>query len=251
MFRNLKNFFRQYANSIAFFISLFSLIPALWGNEYAWITSLSIFVLICLIIGIRLLMAINTLTKYKYPSEFIANSSFYQLSTNDGIIIEYDTYRHIQCKRLISTEYPTHFKWSGSKNPEISSNLQVLGETKFAGSSIDADKALLIFKKPLSYNQTAVVHFKAICDDSDKKSASYLGTKVTQPIDIIHYRIILGYKPDNYNEPAILSRKSLKAQSWASYEQVATVQFNQKSKSYEHHLIYPELGYHYKLEWTK
>ena len=59
-------------------------------------------------------------------------------------------------------------------------------------------------------------------------------------------------KPDNYRSPASLKRKKIKTQTGsADYNILKTISFDETCKSYEYHLLEPEVGYFYRIEWEK
>lgn len=141
-----------------------------------------------------------------------------------------------------------NFKWSVSKLPQVSSKFQDVKSV--IQNETDYDYAILKFKRPLLYNETVVVHFRAETDDFDNTAKPYLDYRVDYFTNIIHYRIILKYK-DNYNKPAKILRKPVKSKLSADYEEIGSVQFDEKSKSYEYYLISPGPGYFYRILWEK
>lgn len=177
-------------------------------------------------------------------------SIFATFETIDSTHSTYETYRVIQSKRLILTHFDHEFKWSGTKEPLISSSIQKVGKIE-KGQQGEYDSVRLILKTPLLYNENTTLHFKAELDDVDNKAKPYLDFKVDMPINLISYRVILKNKPNDFCKPAFLSRKLINTDVPAEYEKLGSVQFDNATKSYQYTLIEPEVGYYYRLEWEK
>ncbi|WP_370425287.1 hypothetical protein [Tenacibaculum dicentrarchi] len=154
----------------------------------------------------------------------------------------------MQCKRPILSDYDYNFKWSGTHLPVITSNLQEVTNVVDDNNPSHYDKAVLKFKRPLTFNESCVIHFKSQLDDTDKQSDTHVSNRILRPVDVIHYRIILKYKDSNTN--AILERKKNDAVS-QNFEKIREIAFDLDSKSYEHHLLNPELGYIYRIRWDR
>lgn len=134
--------------------------------------------------------------------------------------------------------------------PVISSELQEIKHLTFSDTN-QYDKAVLLLKRPLKFNETATVHFKAVTDDFDNKAQPYLDYKVNSDINVIHFRVTLKNKDENYSKPAKLLKKPIESVIPAEYEQYGSVPFDQQSKSYQHCMTDPEIGFYYRLEWEK
>lgn len=176
-------------------------------------------------------------------------SIFATFETHDDTHSTYETYRVIQSKRLALTYFDHEFKWSGTKTPVLSSDIQQIG-TYTPKDANEYDVVRLHFNTPLIFNDTATVHFRAELDDVDHVAKPYLEFKVDTPINLILYKIILKNKPSIFNDSAILYKKAIGA-PLAKYERVCTVSFDSATKTYQYPLIDPQVGYFYKLEWKK
>lgn len=141
------------------------------------------------------------------------------------------------------------FKWSGSRLPKVSSKFQEVKDIIIEKQ--DYDRAILKFKRPLLYNETGVVHFRAETDDFDNTAKPHLDYRVEAPINIIHYRVVLKHKPSNFKTPAKILKKPIHSKHPVEYEEVGSVTFDEKAKSYEYYLTDPEIGYFYRLQWEK
>ncbi|HOZ68690.1 MAG TPA: hypothetical protein PK328_04985 [Chitinophagaceae bacterium] len=249
----MNNIYKLFEKRIIFWSAIASIIALVFvfiTDKWSIIISLSLFWLIVVILFLRILWVINRYIIAKNPDEILRTSTFITYRTNDGVNIEFETYRHIQSKRLILYEFDHGFKWSGSKLPTFESKLQdVASVTQSAPGQWD--KAVLLFKKPLLYNESAMVHFLAKMNDADGKSLPYVEVKVVQSIDVIWFRIVLRHKIMPYNKTATLKRKSANSVTNAEYEILEAVPFDQVSMSYEYPLITPTPGYYYRIDFEK
>ena len=88
-------------------------------------------------------------------------------------------------------------------------------------------------------------------DDVDGKSLPHVETRVTDEIDIIHYRIILKHKSETYDKNAILERCKMNSNMSSNFEKIKEIAFDKNTKSYEYHLLNPEVQYYYRITWEK
>lgn len=214
------------------------------------IIALSFFCICLLVILVAVISVLFSFVKKGHNLPFDKVSAFTKYETSDGVHIVNETDRVIQSKRVILTQVEQYFKWSGSRMPVITSRLQDVKDVVSADGN-NYDCAILKLKRPLVFNETGVIHFHAQMDDVDSVSGPYLDFKVDMPINIIHYRVILKHKPDSYNVPAKFLRRKINSAVPSKYEPICSVEFDKNSKSYEYHLISPDAGYFYRIEWEK
>ena len=195
--------------------------------------------------------AIHKIVHKEFDREYIKLSFFTKCEYINQNHIIYDGYRLIQSKRAFLPSIKWAFKWSGSKQPIISSTLQDCDGKIIENTSNDYDHVVLKFKKALSYNESAVVHFHANMDDVDNTAQPYLDVKIEEPISVVDFRVILAYKDDRFSERAQFMRKPINSGIPTDYQILETVSFNSHSKSYEYVLTNPEVGYFYRLQWVK
>lgn len=245
----MRNNLLKAFNIIAGFASIVSMFYLLFTDEVNGKIALFAFCFFLLFACISLIYGINQFIKKENEKDHKKVSVFTTFETIDNTHGVFETYRVIQSKRMILSCIDQNFKWSGSKMPEISSDLQTIKQVKTIADNYD--KAVLEFKRPLLFNETATVHFKAKTDDFDGSALPYLDYKVDTEINIIHYRVILRHKDNSYNKPAILSKKAINSDHPTNYERFGSVPFDPISKSYQYNLITPEIGYFYRLEWEK
>lgn len=195
--------------------------------------------------------AIHKIVHKEFDRGYIKLSFFTKCEYVNQNHIIYDGYRLIQSKRAFLPSIKWAFKWSGSKQPIISSTLQDCDGKIIENTSNDYDHVVLKFKKALSYNESAVVHFHANMDDVDNTAQPYLDVRIEEPISVVDFRVILAYKDDHFSERAQFMRKPINSGIPTDYQILETVSFNSYSKSYEYVLTNPEVGYFYRLQWVK
>jgi hypothetical protein len=213
--------------------------------------ALILFAIFLIVMIIRGFVFFKNYLKCSYPKGFSKISALYRYTTLDAKFIEYETYKHIQCKAPFLTEHKHGFHWTGDKEPIISSNLQTVNINIIKGGNDDYDGVCLKFKNPLLFNEIGLVHIFMQLDDRNQISKTYLDSKIIEPIQMIQFFVELMYKPNDYNESARILRKSFKSNIPCQYEQIEKIDFDQRSKSYRHTLINPEVGYFYRIEWNR
>lgn len=242
-----------FSGKFAFFASLssiFGLFLFFTASSTAVFIALTFFCLMLLIFTSYLIYALYKILDIR-QMDHENRSTFVKYETTDGNTIVYETYKLIQVKKPVLTEMEYNFKWTGTHLPKVTSDLQEVINIVDEQDSSKYDRALLKFKKPIYYNQNCVLHFKAELDDIDKLSAPYVETRVTSEVDIIHYRIILKNKSARFGQNAVLERRKINADVSASFEKIREIAFDKDIKSYEYHLLNPEIGYYYRIRWDK
>lgn len=205
----LKKIFYPWFINLASLASIVGIIIVFISNKHAVLVALSFFCLVLLIFLIASLYSINKLIHHNYNEEYKRISSFIVFQTDDGVHSTFETYRLIQCKRSILSEIEYKYKWSGSIFPKLSSQNQKVEQLKPNNDPNVYDRAIIKFPKPLTYNETTVIHLKTENDDPDNVAEPHLDTKLTTPIEFIQFRVLLAYKPDDYNKHALVKRKKL------------------------------------------
>jgi len=129
--------------------------------------------------------------------------------------------------------------------------MQIIGSLIGEQNPAKYDKVLLKLKTPLYYNQNCIIHFRAELDDTDKISKPFVESRVDKETDIIHFRIILKNKSNEFDRNAVLERKRISSDVCTESEKIREIPFDKITKSYEYHLLAPETGYFYKIKWEK
>lgn len=238
-------------SGLASLCSIVGLILMFTNNKTACIIALSVFCLgfIALIWGI--LKAINRVILENCDKEYKSISTSYVYHSEDGQKSTLETYRMIQCKRLFLTEIHFNFKWTGSKMPKLSSSTQTIERVKHNEDGNKWDDAVIKFGKPLRYNECTVMNIKSENDDFDGTAKPWLSCKLSTPIDMIDYHVMLSYKSDNFNKSAIFERKKIDTDVDGEFEYLESINFDMGNKMYRFCKISPEPGYIYRLRWEK
>ncbi|WP_288317681.1 hypothetical protein [Xylanibacter caecicola] len=251
----IYNFLKAYIGSVyvgfASLCSILGLVLLFIESKTACIIALIVFCfgLITIIYGI--FKAINKLILDNSESEYRSISSFYVYQSNDGQKSTFEVYRLIQCKRLFLTEIPYNFKWSGSRQPVLTSNAQTIENVHHNGDKNKWDNASIKFGRPLRYNECTVVNIKAENDDFDGTAKPWISCNLKTPIEMMLFRVMLSYKPDTFNKPAIFERKKIDTEIDGEYEYLDSVDYNTGNKQYSFCKVNPAPGYIYRLRWEK
>ena len=251
----IYNFLKTYVGAtftaFASVCSILGLMLMFINNQLASIIALSVFCLGFMILIYGILKAINKTILENSDKEYKSISTSYVFCSKDGRKSTLDTFRMIQCKRLFLTEIRFSFKWTGTKRSILSSNIQRV-DNVFHDENINKwDGAVLKFIKPLRYNECTVMHIKSENDDVDDKAKPWLSSKLETPIDMINYCVMLPYKPDGYNKPAMFERKKIDTEVDGDFEYLESVEFNTGNKLYRYSKVSPEPGFVYRLRWEK
>ncbi|CAM4178941.1 MULTISPECIES: hypothetical protein [Flavobacterium] len=250
LFNNLSSLF---SGKFAFFGSLASILGLLVliaNDNFSIIIALSFFCLMLFIFTSYLVYNLYKVLNTK-QTDHANRSTFIKYENIDGNKIFYETYKLIQVKKPVLTEMEYHFKWTGTHMPVVTSNLQNVINIVDEQNPLKYDRALLKFKKPVYFNQNLVLHFKAELDDVDKVSLSHVETRVVSEIDIIHYRIILKNKSPEFCQNANLEKRKIDSDVSATFDKIREIPFDRNTKSYEYHLLNPEIGFYYRISWEK
>lgn len=231
--------------------SIASFVIALCSDQSKSIIALIAIIIFLITLLISFWYAVCKMVNKEFDKEYLKLSFFTKYECIDQTHIIYDGYRLIQSKRPFLSDIKWAFKWSGTKQPTISSTLQNCDGKIIANTSNDYDHVVLKFKKALFYNESVVVHFHADMDDVDGTAQPHLDVKIEEPISVVDFRVILAYKDNNFSEMAKFMRKPISSNVPTDYHTLENVAFNPHSKSYEYILTNPEVGYFYRLEWIK
>ena len=246
----LKTFFYVFGSVASILGLVFTLQSGNPVNATLALISIIIFLSIVLI---QIYLAFNKTSKDKYPQGWSVVSQIVDYTTEDGLYYTYKIIKHIQAKRLFLTSYKFGYKWSGSKEPIITSDHQTIINTK--KNSEEFDYLELKLHNPVLYDEIEVINVKMELNDTDNKANPFIYTRVDQPIHFIRWSIVLEHKSQTSEKkvgPATVSRKLIReTQSDQDYTKIDDVKFDHKSKSYQYNLRRPEVGYFYKIAWKK
>lgn len=196
---------------------------------------------------------LKTQLNRRYKEGFLPIASSIRYSTSDGKNYVYDQFRHIQVKRPYMTAFEHKFRWTGSRTPAVSSDLQVVGETKPYDMDDGSKGNVIAFKFASTriYNDAEVIHIKMEIDDSDCASQPRISQKVEEPIRLISWRVeLINTNKTYFKNKATLTRQNIE-KSQQPPDLLKNVDFDQTTKSYSVNLPNPEPGYIYTLEWIR
>lgn len=247
----IRTFIAPYFAFAASVCSIVGLIVMLLSSKNATIIALIALCLFLLILLIGVILAVAKMLHQNYGKDYKSISSFYVYQTDDGVKSTFETFRLIQCKRMFLSQIEYKFKWSGTMMPRLLSNSQKIENIVHQSDVQQWDSAILRFKKPLTYNESTVVHIKTENDDYDGTAKPYIYCKLESPIDIMQFRVLLAYKSTEYKEKAIFERKLISQEIDAEFEYLESVEFNSLYKQYYHVVVDPAPGYIYRLRWKK
>lgn len=246
----MKNWLLNVFNLIAGSASIVGVFCLFFSDERVGGIALLAF---CVFLALLLISTWIGLIKFiqkENPEKYKKISAFTSYETSDGIQGVYEVFKVIQSKRLILQTIEHNFKWTGTKQPELSSNLQEIKQVVYSNDN-SYDTALLSLRKPLKYNEAGTIHVKAVTDDFDHAAHPHLDYKVNSEINVILFRVTLKNKTEHFNKPAKLLKKQIESDTPVDYQLFGSVPFDGQSKSYQYYLTEPEIGYYYRLEWEK
>lgn len=249
-YKSIINIFSKQFYFWAGLASIIGLIIIFIKKDWAVITALSFFCLMLVIFTSYLIYSLYRILDTN-ESDHDDKSTFIKYETSDGKKIMYETYKLIQSKKPVLAEFDYNFHWTGTIMPQITSDLQDVKNVVDEKDPSVYDRAVLKLKKPLYYNKSCVIHFRAHLDDSDEKSGTHVETRVISDVDIIHYRIILKHREEGYSKNANIERKKINSTTSRGFEKIQEIAFDTITKSYEHHLLNPEIGYYYRISWER
>lgn len=231
--------------------SIAGLIVIIFKQQAVAIVIACVCVFLVAILASVLITVYQLLKKENPEDEWLINFVFNNYLIIDDEHHEQDIYKIIQCKRPCLTSVWHKFKWSGTEDPKISSDLQTVGEI-VKGAEDDYDKVKLTLKQPLYYNQMTTCHFHAELNDGDRKSGPFLQYKIATPLSMVLFKVTLKNKSDDFDKHAVMERVPISNDGVNIPPKVLKeVPFDKTTKSYTYPLMEPEPGFFYQLRWEK
>lgn len=241
-------------NGIAGVSSIIGVLLAILNERVSAYVALGSFIVFLITVIILLSYWVFYVVRQELPEDYIRLSVFSSYETSNGVKGVYERFRVIQVKRLALSAVYFKFKWTGSKPPVITSDLQTVEGPAIDGGNDynNYDKIKFVFKgRPLVFNETAIIHFRAEVDDIDQSAIPMDCYKVETFTPLIHFRVTLKHKPNNYYTPAKLQRCRIGANINTEFYDMETIPFDVHTKSYQYDLINPEVGYYYRVLWER
>lgn len=195
--------------------------------------------------------AINEHLARKYEKGYKPIATFMRFSTADGKNCIYETYKHIQIKEPLAKCFKYKYYWSGTIPPKIKSSLQTVSDT--VETTSDGWKSIdLAFTSPRIYDSPVIIHTHMQVDDSDEKAESYISLCITQPMQLIQFRVeLLHAKSQNQSNAAYIERKPIVSNGSLPFEKIDVIKMDFSTKSYDYVIPNPEPGYLYRLRWDR
>lgn len=250
--------FKKIANIVFNSLAIISALFTIFGlsifqldESKAWVV-FTLIILLLVYVFYQTYRVARKIIGERYPNGVLPIASFARYSTSDGKQIRYELFRHIQIKRPFMNSFTHNFVWTGSKLPEISSELQSVGKVK-DNELKDGEmgkQVSLGFKETLLYNSCEIIHLLMEIDDSDEKSSPHLAFDVKEPIRSIHFRVELLHAKHDYHEKAKLTCQNLDKLK-GPIESESVLEFDSVSKCFSYLEKNPKVGYRYMLKWVR
>lgn len=237
-------------NIVAGSASILSVIFLLLTDHISGLIALCAFCLFLVCLLALVVIIVFRLVSQENPEEYKKIAAFTSYEAVDDAHGIFEVFKVIQSKRLILQQVEHNFKWTGTQRPIISSELQEINRLIWSDNK-DYDKVLLRLKRPLGFNESCTIHFKALTDDFDRMAQPHLDFKVNSAMNVIHFRVTLKNKNGDFCKPAKILKKPIESNVPLGYKQYGSIPFDKQSKSYQYCLTDPEIGYFYRLEWEK
>lgn len=107
-----------------------------------------------------------------------------------------------------------------------------------------------MIKKENSNDYKKITSFTSF-ETNDGIHGVYEVFKIIQSKRVFLQQIDHNFKWSGSKMPAKLLKKPIESVIPAEYKQYGSVPFDQQSKSYQHCMTDPEIGFYYRLEWEK
>lgn len=247
----LKAYVGAFCATFASVCSIVGLALMFVNNKTACVVALSVFCIGFIVIVCGILRAINKVILENSEEAYKSISTSFVFHSKDGKKSTLDTYRMIQCKRLFLAEIHFNFKWTGTRMPKLSSSAQSIENVHHNEDGGKWDDAIVKFARPLRYNECTVMNIKTENDDFDGTAKPWLSCKLSSPIEMIIFNIMLSYKSDDFNKSAVFERKKIDTEVDGEFEYLESVEYNAGNKQYSFCKVNPEPGYVYRLRWEK
>lgn len=120
----MKTIFWKIFNVVAGCASVLGVVYLFFTDKEIGVLALTFFSIFLLGVLIAVWVGVIKMIKKEYNEEYKKITSFTSYETNDGVHGVYEVFKVIQSKRVFLQHVDHNFKWSGSRMPMISSELQ-------------------------------------------------------------------------------------------------------------------------------
>lgn len=171
-------------------------------------------------------------------------------TSDDGCKGKFEVTRVIQSKRPELVEYRERFKWHGNGYPTISGNHKHDVDNIIKSNDPGIfDEVRIVFDKPLSFNESTLL--RTSYEGTYNDCAPVFCIPVKEPIQLIQFRISLGFKTKGNIPPAKLEKRRIGQNVSSQFVLVSEISFDKQHRTYEYELLNPDVGYEYQLSWEK
>jgi hypothetical protein len=186
---------------------------------------------------------------YPYPYDCKLRLVRYVFDTPDKM-----TFELTEVSRITSPNIPeklVKLTWSGRGKALLETPLL----TQKPLLSFDGNSGEISFTYPTApdrkFGDTSTIHFKLDLDDTSGSNRPELYTRITFPIQLVVMEVILKYKETS--EPALVSSRLMEGQPspFDSYQKLADLPFDAKSRSYRMIIPTPTLNHVYQIKWER
>lgn len=205
------------------------------------------FCVFLLVILARIFWVTDRFLSKKAPDGIDKITTSVKYFTLDGLIITYEIEKFLQCKQLVLNEHEHSFHWTGTNTPIITSDTMLFD--KIVDGNNGFKKAVFKIKNPIPYNGAFMAHIRMQIDDSNKQSQPHISVSVNEPTQMINFTVQILYKRRNITD-ARLMRKRIDTPT-LPYVLIKSIPFDAKTGCYQNSVYEPEVGYSYKIEWTR
>lgn len=166
---------------------------------------------------------------------------------NEGI---FETTKVIQSKVPYLTKFVYKFTWFGNKDPyDVGSRIQQAGKPIYSRDPSHGPSTIELFlSKPLLYNDSTVIHWSCRVDIADGKSPTFIGTTVSEPMDVIELSAVFTGGDPESRATAVVSRCRADDRN-KNWENLHEVDFDKKTSSYRWWQPHPDVGWTYRLDY--
>lgn len=218
----------------------------LCSNETNRLIALILFCICLLAICISLIAGIFYYVRTNNPAPYLIDAVYAKIVYTAPTEGSYEFFKTLQNKRVFMSEFTQKLNWTGSGLKNVQSPLSYSIDHK--DEPYHMHTFVVKFKRPLVFNQVTTIHLNMDLEDLHNTCEPWLGQDIKQPTHLLYFSVILKYKPEEYTKSAVITKSLIGSPS--AKEMVASVPFEQKTKSYTY-VLEPEMGYSYRIEWEK
>ena len=245
----IKTYIWPFVAGASIVLSILSFFFQIFENDTYVKIALVTLVLFLIALLFIIVNSINKVFGLHFKDDYRRVSSFFVYEENVKGKSIFETYRLIQCKKIMLTEVPYKYKWTGKKAKICSKNQKITREKK--GRDGEWDEVSLKFDKPLHFNDSTVLHIRTENEDPNGVAKPWIECRLESPIEFLHFRVQLAYKGNQCQELAVFERKRINSELDTGFEEIESIKFDATYMQYSYIYLNPDPGYYYRLRWQK